>query len=340
MRRRYLLLLVAGALAIGLLLVARWSGIFIPAPPEPRAVDLEPLRRENADLHARLEKALERDPIATKVLDSDDQIVVAMRTTLVQDFFRVVARRYLDQVFVDLSSMRIDADGELRKRTLLGTMAVGHWKVELTMDDVKGTLRALAPEVRCARDNTIHLALPVDLQESRGSVTAHFTWSSEGVVKAVCHDFSLTRSLSGRVLPAHYSVAGMFQLSADADQVVARPHFPAHKFPLHVDLTPESWAEVRQALASQHSLDRCVVMDPDKVEAHLRELASRGFMVKLPDALFRTVRLPAAVEPQVTINDRPIALSIRTKDLQVTPETFWSGAAVHVLDHPAERGGR
>ena len=57
---------------------------------------------------------------------------------------------------------------------------------------------------------------------------------------------------------------------------------------------PDSWAAVEEELLAQDTLSRCgILLKPDVVVLELRGLAARGIKVRLPEALFRSVRLPA-----------------------------------------------
>jgi len=52
--------------------------------------------------------------------------------------------------------------------------------------------------------------------------------------------------------------------------------------------------------------------------------------VRLPEAFFRPVRLPATLERRVTLGNRTVELSVRGAGLQVSPELVWSTASIEV----------
>ncbi len=304
---------------------------------EPRTSPerLEQLRHAHDLLHDRLEAAAAKDALVTRVLKGDGQVMVAVKSDLLEDVFEVVASRYLQRVVLDLGGVTAHADGALRKHSFIGTLDVGHWSADFTFDRMRGVLHGRTPTVHAAGGNQIRVAMPVSVEETDGRVTAHFTWKSSGIAKAVCRNFDLTRTVTGRVLPARYSVEGAFVLSAAGDTVTAMPRFPKRSYRLRIDLSPESWDEVRAALATQDSLFKCgIPLDPDGVVRKLHELADAGIDVKLPDSLFRPIRFPAATQSAVTIGDKVVEVSARTIAFRLDGDAFWSTASVHALGEP------
>jgi len=289
------------------------------------------LRLRHARLQARFAAALQHNAAATEVLGREGQVIVSLPTRLLEACFQEVAQRYLDSVTVDLSTVRAVAHGEVHKRTLLGRLRAGYWRAEFTMERLRGMLEARRPRVRTA-GNAIHFDLPVHAREARGAVTVRFLWDGSGVAQLLCRDFELSQSLEGRVRPGEHRVEGMFELAAEPERIVARPRFPRREFALKIDLTPESWAAVERALRSQDQLFRCgIPLKPEKVLAQLHALAERGISVKLPDSIFRTVQMPTGAQPEVAIDGRRVALSVRTRTLWVASRSVWSSMSVHVL---------
>jgi hypothetical protein len=71
-----------------------------------------------------------------------------------------------------------------------------------------------------------------------------------------------------------------------------------------------------------------MALDPDDMHSKLQEVLYKGFNVKLPRSLFRTVELPARFRGEVAVEERSVELDVRTNDLRVTPRAFWYSAAV------------
>src|SRR5262249_54566789 len=192
-----------------------------------------------------------------------------------------------------------------------------------------GALRAHNPRVAPAADNALRLELPVLLEGAQGSATVHFTWNSHSVAKVVCHDFDVTRRLNGRVLADEYTLTGAFQLSAGPESLRAEPVSVARSFRVRVDLTKESWAEVRAAIDEQDQILKCgLALDPEALLTKLRDRLREGFDLKLPRALLRPIDFPASVRESAALEDRRVDLAVTTHELKVTPEAVWYGADV------------
>jgi hypothetical protein len=148
-------------------------------------------------------------------------------------------------------------------------------------------------------------------------------------VNAVCHDFEMKEALEATVVPETYRVHGAFNITADRNQIVARPLFPRDKYRLRFDLTPESWARVKAALDAEDTWSRCgMAMNPDDVLAQLRKVAQDGFDIRLPASLFRPVALPAGVHSQVEVEGTQVDVDVRSTLLTLTREVLWYGASV------------
>jgi hypothetical protein len=303
--------------------------------PDPRvAAEAEAriaeLHAAHEALHDSLEALVAGDSLLLAAAADTGQVIVALREPLVENLVNEVTRRYLDRVEVHLTpDVEVEESGEIRVKVLVARVKAGDWHVHLTIHRIDGVLRAKPPAVTVTGTNRLELALPVTLEDGRGEATLRFRWDAAGVAGAVCGDFETTQRITGRVLPAGYTIDGAFVLSANERTIVAEPEFPAEKFRLVVDLSPESWDEVRRTLASQDKIFKCgIALDPPDVIQKLRALGRKGFNVKLPRSIFRTVELPASVSEAVTVETRRVELSVRPNVLRVTPRTFWYSAAV------------
>ena len=318
-------MLLAGAVLVAIAFAAgaarQWGA---------RRPDLARARAEHERLRKEFERLAARDPVVAEALAQGGDVILGIRPALVQEVVREVAARYLDRVVLDLPlGAQVHDTGEVKVGTFLGRLTAGTWTLDVTIHGVHGLLRARAPRVASAPDNTLRLDLPVMLEEGHGSATVHFAWESHSVAKVVCRDFELTRRLDGRVLADEYTVTGGFQLSAGPETLRAEPVFPPHKFRVRVDMSKESWAEVRAAIDEQDQVLRCgLALDPEALLAKLRDRLHEGFDVKLPRSLFRPIDFPASVREAATIEDRRVDLVVRTRGLKVTPQAVWYGADV------------
>jgi hypothetical protein len=317
--------LAAGLFAVGFAACRTAPG------PEVEAARVASLRKIYDDLHGRLEKAVAEDPLAKRVFADRGQVVVAIRSGLIEELAGTVAQRYLDRVSIDLTSVEASDEGAIHKDTFLGKMKVGEWAVDIDIADLRITLEAGKPKVSLQNDDRIGIELPVDVKESEGRIGIHFSWNSKSLANLVCKDFALTRDLRGRVLPQRHVLSGALRIGSAADSLTLTPVFPDRKIPLKVDLTPSSWQTVEAALRTQNTADRCgTLMKPDNLVARLRELAAKGVKVGIPESVFRVVRLPAHLEQAVKIGDRTVNLTVKSEGLTVLPQLLWTSASAHV----------
>ena len=297
-----------------------------PAVP----ADLGAARAQHARLRARLQELAAKDPVVQEAVALPASAIVGMRTSLVQELVDVVARRYLDQVDLDLAlEAQVRESRDVTVDTFVGPVQAGTWTLDLVVHRVRGRLATGRPDTAPGADNRIRVAFPLALERGRGEATARFSWDGRAVGALVCRDFTVTRRLEGVVLPDEYPVEGAFQLEAGPSAVRARPVFPSRTFRIRVDLSAPSWTAVREILADQDRLTRCgLALDPEALLARLRTLLARGFRVTLPDSLFRPVDLPGAVRGTVVVQGVSVDLAVETRGLRVTPRAVWYAADV------------
>lgn len=292
---------------------------------------MEELRDAHRHLHERLERATAAMPLVASAVSARGQVVLAIRSGLIEELARNVARRYLDQVKVDLSAIESRASGEIRKKTFLGRVKIGEWRVGIELEDLSSSLRAGLPRVRLQGPDSIDVALPVNVPQTEGAASLSFAWDSAALVNVVCKDFDLTREIRGRVLAQRHVLSGALRLANTGDGLTITPVFPDRVIPLKLDLTPSSWGVVEAALRSQDTLGKCgLLMDPERGMARLKALAAQGVKVRLPDAAFRTVILPARIRKEVTVSQRTVALRLKAESLRVETGTVWSSVSVQV----------
>ncbi|HEY8233023.1 MAG TPA: hypothetical protein VIJ10_10185 [Vicinamibacteria bacterium] len=319
----------AASIVLAALVLASAAGSQVVASREQRALDLASLRGEHAALAARLEAAVGRDRTARRVFEAGGDVAIAVRSAFVGEVAAEVAHQYLDEVELDLSSLRADADGEVRAGGWLGRFRVGSWQVAVTIERLRGTLEAGHPRLRF-QEGRVDVSLPVRVKPTKGTMVLAFSWDTAGVANVVCADFEARLALDGRVLEQRHELSGELRLTSGDDEA-ASPVLEQRRVPLQLDLSSESWAAVEAALRSQDSLGRCgLLLKPEAVLARLRELAARGISVRLPEAFFRPVRLPATLERRVTLGNRTVELSVRGAGLHVSPELVWSTASIEV----------
>jgi hypothetical protein len=307
-----------------------------PSPAgDPAAARLAELQRERQELRQRLDAAVAKDSLATQALALDADVALAVRTGFVENLLAEVAHHYFDDVVVDLSSVEATADGVIRAKTALGRLEVGKWRLAARIEALRGRLRAGHPALRF-HDDRVDVEVPVEVRPARGRIALDFGWDSSGLANVVCGDFELSRVLAGRVLEQTHRLSVTIRLASGDGFLSATPVLSERAVPLRVDLDPESWALVKDALASQDKLGRCgMLLKPDKVTAELRALAARGIGVRLPGELLRSVRLPAHLEEVVRLGPRAVEVTLRRASIRLDSRLLWSSARISAT--PEER---
>jgi hypothetical protein len=296
---------------------------------------LASLKHDYDRLHERLEKATATEPLVASAFADPGQVVLAIRSGLIEELAGNVARRYLDRVTVDLSDVEGHSSGELRRRTFLGRIKLGEWSVSVELGNLAGHLRAGSPRVSLRAPDLVDVELPVDVQETEGDAMVRLGWDSAGLANVVCKDFELAREIRGRVLAQRHLVSGALRLHNTGESLIATPVFPERRIRLKLDLTTHSWGVVEAALRSQDTSGKCgTLMDPDKGLVRLRALAARGIRVRLPDSIFRAVSLPARLQKSVKVSQRTVGLRLTAESLRIETATLWSSVSVQVQGNP------
>lgn len=307
-----------------------------PLPATPAAAgpaDAQPateLPRLNRDLRARLDTLLAADPVVSEAMRTSGDVVIAVRAAFARSVVRELTHRYFDRVVVDLRDLDVFRQGDLRKQTPLGKLRVGEWAVDMRVHQVKGVLRAGEPRVHFVPGNQVELEFPVHLEQGQGQATLDFAYDSKGLANLVCKDFQATQKVSGGVIPEKYPVTGSFRLRTAPNSLTAKPDF-TETFRVRLDLDPGSWAAVRARLEKEDRVGRCgLALNPDKALTELRTIAGRGFDVKLPRQLFRTVVLPAEGAQTVQVEQQQVHVAVHQNALRMGEDLVWYSAQVDV----------
>ena len=282
-----------------------------------------------AAMHQRLEELVAKEPRLLEAERMEGDIVASLSTAVAKDVLSEVARRYLDRVVLELSSIEVDKAGSLEKDTFLGHMR-GDWKARITIHRVRGVLRAGPPRVDFAEGNWITAAMSVSIEGGQGVGTVEFSWDAHSLAKLVCRDFTVSQPFDGRVLPEQTPLTARFLLAAAPGSLRAEPRFEA-SFRLHVALSQRSWAAVREKLEAQDTLLKCgIALDPDKAMVYLHELVDHGFRVRLPPRLLRPIHLQTPVNESVDVQDRKVQVKVARSGLRTTSEAIWYSASLQL----------
>jgi len=326
MKKRWLAASAAMGAAIALASVAVVS-VLRRVPSE--SARLRELRALHESLQTQLEGHLRSERLLEEDFDSG-QLTVAIRTPYLGGIIREVSRRYLDRVQLDLApDIRVRESGEVKTKMLGGSWTLGEWSVDIRIARLMGVLGADTPDLSVAQENKVRVAMPVRLMSARGEGTLHFRWDSRGMANLACRDFEVEERLQATAFPDIYRVSGAFVLSEDRGLVIAKPEFPAEKYRVRLDLTPESWAKVEAAVRSQDTFDKCgMAIDPADVLPKLQKLASAGFDFKLPRSIFRSVEMPAQFRSRVEVQGTQVDVAVDPKVMRLTKEYLWYSASL------------
>jgi hypothetical protein len=297
----------------------------LPPPSEPPAERIARLTREVDALRAQFESAVAEDPLVARGSTAEGHLIASIPPELFAQIVRRIAAVYLDRVAIELGGIAIDKSGEIHRRTFLGRIKAGNWTAEIEFPRIRGVLRAGEPVVRLPGDNRVLVGLPIHLERGAGAARIHFQWDSRMLVNLVCRDFEVTEEVQGHIAPRAYPVAGEFALTAGPGELVAAARFD-DRFRIHPELDAVSWAVVDRALRQQDTMGRCGVgLDPAATLAELKALVAAGFVVRLPNKLFRPVSLPARLSPTVTVQGRDVEIELTQSRLEAGPDGVWYG---------------
>lgn len=311
--------------------------------PTPTTAYVDELRMQNDRLRIRLNKILAADPVVKQFSQIIDPVVVAIRPSVVERVVQEVSFHYLDKVELNLEPhIQVNHTRDIQKKTFLGKVKGGTLMVSIDIRRIKGLMQSKPPTVVFAGANRLNLTAPVRVEKGEGMADFFFKWDSSGLANLICKDFQFTEKLKGTILAASYTVVGAFVLSATPSAIVATPAFAEQKFRMRFDLTPESWARVRSAVESQDTFGKCgVAIDPPAIMEKLKALGQRGFDVKLPKSLVRTINLPASIEQQVNVQDNIVQLAVKPGILSLDKDTLvFSSAVTTSISAMATQPGR
>lgn len=321
------LVLGGGAMAI-LLLLDRFSDPTLdPDPGRVSALEAE-IERLQADFEVRTGA----DPLLAAAAAADGDVLIAIRTGLVQEVAGWAARSYLNDVRLHLApNVTVEEGDDVRVSIGPIRARAGEWKVRVTILRVAAMLSADTIALAYADSLRMSTAVAVAVSEAEGDAVVDFTWDAATLASVVCRDFEINESFGGVVAPFTYRVSGAFRFEADRGGIVATPEFDRPRMHVSPRPTEASWERVKALLDHQNNIFRCgLALQPDDLVEKLERLLGEGFDFRLPDVLFRPIRLPARVADQVSIRDEALDVISTPVHLRLTPEAIWYGSDVYV----------
>lgn len=283
---------------------------------------------------------VERDSLRALILDSvtasalfsrrpSGDVVIGLPAPFVTALVQDAVVEWFRDVEVTLRGLKVNKVADVYAQLgFLGRRRVGSYDLRMTLDEVRGRLKAGIPALNFGGDE-IGIALPVRVTGGSVMATIDIAWDSRGLADVVCGDLRVTREVTGLVTPSRHVAVGRILLAERQGDLVADPDFPGLAVRLFADPATASLAILDSILESKGGLCGVAIerMDPgEKIVARVE----RGFLVRIPQKFFRPVRLPISLDTSVPVGGKSLALAIRLTGLAVTESTVWLGADVAI----------
>jgi hypothetical protein len=334
--------LVRFALAVVALLLAAAGGVAWwwlrgpKPPPPPTAARIEALRAEREGLQAKLraivvahgEKSLGQAPQAG--------VMIGIPTSLTSSILEQVVTGLFGETTLTLKNLKVHKAGEVKAKMLIKKRTIGKFVLDLDIHQVQGLLKPGKPRLGFGR-NKVDLTLPVSLAEGHGQADLRFQWDSKGLAaNMVCGDVDVTRSVTGNVIPEDYTVTGEFGIKSVGEAILLTPRFPDLAVRIYVDPSEQAWGVVDGVIKDRRK--GCeIALDKVDVKAKLGEILGKGINVKIPQKIFKPVRLPAGVSQSLKVQGVQLALQVKPTGVMVAQDRIWYGADVSISSKPAAR---
>jgi len=331
-KRTTIFIAAVAVLALAAVAVVRWRAGALGPPPTKAAIEALRAERDALQVKGREaaiaagERSLAKAPRAG--------IMIGIPTSFTRSLVEQVVTGLFGETTLTLKNLKVHKEGKLQAKMLVKKRTLGEYVLDMKIDEVQGILKPGKPTLAFG-NNTIDLGLPVRLAEGTGQATLNFKWDSKGSANVVCGDTEVSRGLTGGVVPQDYAVRGRFLISAKAETVVLQPQFPDLAVRIFVDPSEEAWKLVEEVIRDRPKGCEIALGKVD-VKEKLSGLLAKGFNVKIPQKIFKPIRLPAGVSQSLEIQGVKLALEVTPAGVLVADDRIWYGAD---LELKAERLG-
>lgn len=280
------------------------------------------LRETRRVLREELASLRPRDPVVGSA--PEGSVLVGVPESAGADLLSHLTTGPFRQVDLALRNLSVRKSGSVRVKLLFGRMTAGTYALDLRIHEVHGVLEPGAPKLGYA-GGKIGIELPVRVARGEGRGTLRFRWNSKGVANAVCGDFRARIPVAGSVVPRTYPVKGSFGLELGAGTLVAAPSFPDLKLNLKIEPARATWEALDRVLSQRGFQCRAALKKAD-VPALVRRLLDKGFNVKVPQKIFRPLRLPAGLKTDLALGGATYAVRITPRELKLARHVLWYAA--------------
>lgn len=291
------------------------------------------LQAEVNELRERLMDRIAADSMVQDVLADSADVLIGLRTGLLERMVVEATRSYLTEVRLHLTpDLEVHESDDISLKLGPVRIHAGEWRVRVLIQEIRATLMADSMLLAVADSNRLDIRIPVEARDGSGRALIDFEWDARTATSLICRSFQVSESFAGVVAPRTYQLRGTFVLGTEGDRIMARPYQTGPRLVVSPEPTEEAWMRVREILDRQNNIFRCgLALSPDKLEASLRELLREGFRFRLPDTILKPILLPAALLEDLSLNGREFFVEIQPVTLGLTPAALWYGADVQIL---------
>jgi hypothetical protein len=326
------LLLTLIAMGAGTYAWLRWRR---PAlPPPPTAERLAALRARRDELSARFRQAVVTHGENSVATAPRAGVMIGIPTSFTASILEQVVTGLFGETTLTLRNLKVHKEGQVKAKMLIAKRKIGEYVLDVNIHQVQGLLKPGKPKLGFGK-NKVDVVLPVRLAEGHGEADLRIQWDSKTLAaNIVCGDVDLTRTVNGNVVPTDYEVSGSFAISAAGDAVVLRPRFPDLAVRIYVDPSEQAWGVV-DAVVKEQPKGCEMALNKVNLKEKLGKIVGRGFNVKIPQKIFKPVKLPAGVSQSLEVQGLKLALQVKPTAVLIASDRLWYGADVSVSAKPA-----
>jgi hypothetical protein len=133
--------------------------------------------------------------------------------------------------------------------------------------------------------------------------------------------------VTGGAVPEDYHVSGSFALAAAGHTIVLRPRFPDLAVRIYVDPSEQAWGVV-DGVVKERAKGCEIALNKVDIKEKLGTILGRGFNVKIPQKIFKPIKLPAGVRQSLEVQGIQLALEVKPAAVKIASDRLWYGADV------------
>ena len=222
--------------------------------------------------------------------------MIGIPTSFTSSILEQVVTGLFGETTLTLRNLKVHKEGDVKAKMLIRKKRLGAYVLDVDIHEVQGILQPGKPTLQFAR-NRVEVTLPVHLAEGAGNAELRFEWDSKAMAaKVACGDLKVTRAVTGGVVPEDYVVNGQFEIASAGEAIVLTPSFPDLAVRIYVDPSEQAWAIVDEVVKARRK--GCeIALNKVDIKEKLAGILGRGFNVKIPQKIFKPIKLPAGVQP-------------------------------------------